>query len=94
MDEYNVDYKTMFENIAKRLDDLLKKDEEYFALVKLMNEQKPYIEKVAKHSLNFKKNEQIKLMKILSSYGSLCKILCEKYSLIVEDEDVDNDCMD
>lgn len=86
MDEHNIDYKAMFENLTKRIDALLKADEEFFALSRLVNEQRPYVEKAGKHLLEFKKSEQIKVLRILSVYGSLCKTLCEKYSLLDEEE--------
>ena len=90
MKEYEIDYKSMFENLSKRLDVLLKMDEEYFALIRLMDEQKRYTEIAGKHLFDFKKSEQIKALKLLTAFGALCKTLCEKYSLLDEEEGVDD----
>lgn len=91
MNEYNIDYKAMFEDLAKRFNALLKADEEFFALTKLVNEQNCYTEKAIKHFNGLKRNEQIELLRILSAYGALCKTLCEKYSLFDDEEGGDND---
>jgi len=86
-----LDYKKMFEEMSRRIDALFKMDNEYFALMKLMNEQKSYTEKIAKVFLELKKSDQINVLKILTAHGSLCKNLCEKYSLFDDEEDVDNE---
>ena len=86
MAEYEIDYKALFEQIKKRFDDLINSDEEYFKLLKTSNELKPYAELVGKHFLDFKKTEQVNVLRILVSYGHICKSLCEKYQLESEED--------
>ena len=82
MNDYEIDYKAMIEQMRNRIEELLKADEEYFALSKLVNEQKVFVEIVGKNLFDMKKTDQINALRILVSYGTLCKTLCDKYSLL------------
>lgn len=89
MDNYEIDYKQLFEQMKERVESLLKADEEFFALINLTTELKPYCDIVTKHMFDIKKADQIKILKLLVPYGTLCKTLCEKYSLL--DEEIGGD---
>ena len=44
--DYNLDYKLMFEELQKRLEQFLKADDEYFDLIQTLITQNPYTDAV------------------------------------------------
>ena len=84
--DYNLDYKLMFKELQKRLEQFLKADDEYFDLIQTLITQNPYADAVCENLLKLRKTDQIKVLKVIVGYGELCKKLCAKYNLLVEEE--------
>ena len=84
--DYNLDYKLMFEELQKRFEQFLKADDEYFDLIQTLITQNPYTDAVCENLLKLRKTDQIKALKVIVGYGELCKKLCAKYNLLVEEE--------
>jgi len=82
-----IDYKAMFEEMAKRVRELLKADEEYFALIRLTQEQAKYTTAVNSNLLKLPKSEQIALLRALSNFGAIAETICKKHNLLTEEDD-------
>lgn len=86
-DNYEIDYKAMFEAMQKRLHEAMKADEEYFALLNEVTENTKYGTALAPVILKLPKHEQIKYLRIAVQLAIVAKTLCEKYHLLDEETD-------
>ena len=82
--DYELDYKLMFESLSNRIEKLLKQDDEYFSLIQMFDDYHPYITAIGRTMLKLQKTDQINVLRVLSCYGELCKKLCAKYDLLDE----------
>ena len=90
MNEQTLDYKKMFENLQNMINNKLKQEQEYFSLLREIDELKPYSAMAAAHMLNMKIADQIMLLKCIEMTGVVSKKLCEKYSFDEEGEQADD----
>ena len=84
-DNYELDYKAMFEAMQDRLHQIMKADEEYFSLITVINENAKYGTALSPVILKIPKADQIKYMRIAAKLAICSKELCEKYNLLDEE---------
>ena len=86
MDEMNLDYKQMFENLQKLTAKKAEQEQLYFDLLCKVNSMNPYADKVSKVLQTLPMADQIKVLASVARYQSVCKSLVEKHSLYDETE--------
>ena len=88
MDEanYDIDYKSMFENLKKFVQNHFEVENEFFSLTRELGELQPYSNEFSENMFKMKMVDQVKVMRIAVELGKLQKELCEKYGF---DSDVE-----
>ena len=81
MDETNLDYKQMFENLQKLVAKTFEQEQTYFDLLCKVNSMNPYADKVSKILPTLPMADQIKVLQAVAQYQEICKFLVEKHSL-------------
>ena len=84
-----LDYKAMFDSLFERVQSLLQADEEYFALLTVISEKSKYTDAISKQIFNFKKQDQLKILRLTAQSVLLSEELCLKYGIPL-DGDADN----
>ena len=85
-----IDYEKVSIGLAKKLENMMKEDEEYFALLKAIDATSKYATLLSKNMMNMKKSDQIKALRLSAALGEVAKELCEKYSFSDEEESEGN----
>ena len=86
MDEMNLDYKQMYENLQKLTAEKFKQEQCYFDLLCKVNSMNPYADKVSKVLTTLPMADQIKVLQCIAQYQEVCKALVEKHSLCDEND--------
>lgn len=84
MDEMNLDYRQMFENLQELTAKKAEQEQLYFDLLSKVNSMNHYGVKISNVLPNLPMADQIKVLKSIAQYQSLCKSLIEKHSLSME----------
>lgn len=90
---YELDYKAMFENLYKRFEEKFATELEYFNLIGNLNENLEIVGLVSKNMLKMSMADQLLLIRPLTAMGGICKTLNEKYNFeeVAEEGDSDAD---
>lgn len=91
MDDYEIDYKRMFELMSERVEQIYAQQTEFFELLSRVNELAPYQHTIAKHLLKLEIGDKITLLKMNVTSGELSKRLCEKYNIDVNGSEESHD---
>lgn len=86
MDEMNLDYKQMFENLQKLTAKKAEQEQLYFDLLCKVNSMNHYGVKISSVLTSLPMADQIKILESVAYYQSVCKNLVEKHSLYDEAE--------
>lgn len=86
MDDMNLDYKQMFENLQELTAKKAEQEQLYFDLLCKVNSMNCYGVKVSKVLTTLHMADQIKVLQCISQYQEVCKSLAEKYKLFDETE--------
>ncbi len=84
-----LDYNATIESLFERVQSLLQADEEYFALLTVISEKGKYTDAVSKQIFNFRKQDQLKILRLAAQSVLLSEELCLKYGIPL-DGDADN----
>ena len=85
----NLDYKQMFENLQKFTTKKIEQEQIYFDLLTKMNSLNLYANKVSKVLTTLPITDQIKALKAIVQYQTVCKSLAEKHLLFDNEEYTD-----
>lgn len=84
MDEMNLDYKKMYENLQKLTAKKAEQEQYYFDLLCKVNSMNCYGVKISEVLTSLPMADQIKVLESVAYYQSVCKSLVEKHSLYNE----------
>ena len=76
-----IDYKSMFEVMSKRLEAALRSDKEYFSLLATVSDKAKYTEAACSVMLKFPKTDQIQVLKAMAQLGLVAEELCRKHNI-------------
>ena len=79
MPNENLDYKQMFMVLTEKFGNKLREQESYFAILKEINELKPYNDLISTKIFDLKMYEQYAIFKHILEINKISKRLCEKY---------------
>ena len=81
-----IDYKAMFENLAKAVKEKSDQEREYFDLVKAVAELQPYADAVGENMMSLSIAEQIQILKPCVYYLHTCRVVANKHGLMGGDD--------
>jgi hypothetical protein len=78
-DNYELDYKAMFDQLFERLNARLDIENEYFRLIKYLQANSPVINAVTSNMVNLPMNDQLLVLRAFKGMGDVCIRLQEKH---------------
>ena len=81
MDEMNLDYKQMYENLQKLTVQKAEQEQHYFDLLCKFEQLKHYGDIISKNIAKLPMADQIKVFESIVYYNSICKTLVEKHNI-------------
>lgn len=80
MDDMNLDYKKMFENLQNIVLQKSQQENLYFELLYKVNELEKYTKIMSNKLTSLSMTDQIKILQSVVHYQQICKTLVDKYS--------------